>query len=210
MVNIAATKSNLIKSKEKLNFLTEGYDILDKKRKVLLQTYREKLNERNAYAKEVNEILTDLRIKLNRLKIYMGQQQLLEVSQSINEDDSIEINEQIYMQSKLPKISFDTGKLSLSYSFNNTPIIFDEIVISVKDIKKAIFKLSELDSVVYFLNSQLKKTEKKVNSLEKVQIPKFQNIVKDISSQIEEKEREEFSKAKIVKNKTQQKNQKDH
>ena len=46
---------------------------------------------------------------------------------------------------------------------------------------------------------EIRKANKKVNSLEKIQIPDKTNLIKNISQSLEEKEREEFSKTKIVK-----------
>ena len=55
--NVAATKANLIKAKDELKLLVGGYDILDKKRKALMQAYDSKIKERNELNDKVNETI---------------------------------------------------------------------------------------------------------------------------------------------------------
>lgn len=197
---LAATKSNLIKSKEQLNLMNQGYDILDKKRKALLQQYNEKIDERNRANDQVNESIKIAKKAIKKAIITMGERNLQAISKSIPEDNSIALNEVDFMQTSMYKISFDEKKLDLSYSFYSTNILFDQALLSLNDLKAKVYKLAELDSTINNLNINIKRTSKKVNSLEKVQIPKYEELIKEISSQIEEKEREEFSKTKIVKN----------
>ena len=105
------------------------------------------------------------------------------------------------MQTKIFEINFDEKKLDLSYSLNLTNSLFDEALLSLNDLKEKVYKLAELDTTIKNLDTEIKKTSKKVNSLEKVQIPNYEAIIKLISGQIEEREREEFSKTKIIKDK---------
>ena len=105
------------------------------------------------------------------------------------------------MQTKVYDISFEPSKLNLSYSFYETNEAFDLALLSFNELKDKLYKLAELDTTINNLDRQIKKTSKKVNSLEKVQIPKTEERIKTITSLIEEKEREEFSKTKMVKDK---------
>ena len=103
------------------------------------------------------------------------------------------------MQTEIAKIDYEEKDLSLSYSFYQTNHLLDEALISFNDLRNDIFALAELDSLINKLDVEIKKASKKVNSLEKMQIPQKKELIKDISSKLEEKEREEFSKTKIVK-----------
>lgn len=197
---IAATKSNLIAIKDKLDLMNQGYDILDKKRKVLFQLYLEKIKQRDEFRKEVSDTIDNVLKKIKNSEILLGREKIKEISQTIPEDNSLKLVYKTLMQTKIPIVEFEKSKLSLSYSFNSTNSVFDETVYELSEVKEKIFKLAEYDTAIYNLNREMKKVEKKVNSLSKVQIPKYERVLKEISSQIEEKEREEFSKTKIVKN----------
>lgn len=198
-IKVPATKANLIKAQDQLALMNQGYDILDKKRKALLQQYNLKIDERNKVNEEVNQTIKSVHKDIKKAIISVGEEGLREVAGSIPEDDSINLEEISFMQTTMYKIGFTEKKLDLSYSFYSTNIHFDQALIALNDLKKKVYRLAELDTTINNLNKEMKKTSKKVNSLDKVQIPKYKDLIKEISSQIEEKEREEFSKTKMVK-----------
>lgn len=198
-IKVPATKANLIKAEDKLNLMNQGYDILDKKRKALLKEYNLKIDERNSLNDEVNETIASVHKSIKKALITIGEDQLMELAGSIPEDRSIRLKEKEFMQTTMYQIEFDQEKLDLSYSFYSTNILFDQALLDLNELKEKVYKLAGLDSTINNLNREIKKTSKKVNSLDKVQIPKYQALIKDISSQIEEKDREEFSKTKMVK-----------
>lgn len=203
MNKLAPTKANLLKSKEQLKLMIQGYDILDKKRKVLFQMYRQKIDEKNKFKDEVNKVIKEVEHSIKVAVVSIGKESLKEIAQSIPIDDSLIVKEKEIMQTKIPEIIFNNDKLKLSYSFQETGILFDKAVFSLNELKSKVFKLAQLETTINNINREIAKTTKKVNSLEKIQIPNLKSIIKDISSQIEEKEREEFSKTKIVKTKKQ-------
>lgn len=201
----APTKANLMKAKSQLELINEGYDILDKKRKALIGQYNAKINQRNELNKIVNSYIKDVKKNIKKAIVTTGEDRLKSIALSVPIDNSISLKEKKFMQTKIFEISFDEKKLDLSYSLNLTNSLFDEALISLNDLKEKVYKLAELDTTIKNLDTEIKKTSKKVNSLEKVQIPNYKSIIKSISGQIEEREREEFSKTKMVKDKKIQK-----
>lgn len=197
----APTKANLIEAKDYLKLLQGGLDILDKSRKTLIGAYDSKINQRNELNDDVNRTIAKVSSNFKRAMITMGESRLDDISKVVPVDNSIKLREDEFMQTKVYDIDFKPTKLNLSYSFYETNESFDLAVLSFNELKYKIYKLAELDTTINNLDRQIKKTSKKVNSLEKVQIPKTEERIKTISSLIEEKEREEFSKTKMVKDK---------
>lgn len=197
--NVAATKANLIKAKEELNLLEGGYDILDKKRKALIGAYDSKIKERNDLNEKVNETIKKVSHDFKKVLVSIGESDLDSISKTVPIDNSISLKVDKFMQTEISEIHFEDVKLNLSYSFYETNSGFDEAILSFNKLRSKIFKLAELDTTINSLDREIKKTSKKVNSLDKVQIPKYKEMIKTISQSIEEKEREEFSKTKIVK-----------
>lgn len=197
----APTKANLLKAKNQLSLINEGYDILDKKRKALIGQYNAKINQRNELNKIVNSCIKDVKKNIKKAIVTTGEDRLKSIALSVPLDESITLKEKKFMQTKIFEIDFDSKKLDLSYSLNLTNSLFDEALLSLNDLKEKVYKLAELDTTIKNLDTEIKKTSKKVNSLEKVQIPNYKAIIKSISSQIEEREREEFSKTKMIKDK---------
>ncbi|MCI7238411.1 MAG: V-type ATP synthase subunit D [Anaerococcus sp.] len=196
---LSATKANLLKAKEELKLLSGGYEILDKKRKALMKAYDDKVKDRNSLNEEVNKTLSNIKENFKRVMITLGEADLDSISRSVPIDNSLEITSSKFMQTEISKIEFEEVGLNLSYSFYETNAAFDLAILSFNTLRSKIFKLAELDTTITSLNNEISKTSKKVNSLEKVQIPKYKEIIKTISQSLEEKEREDFSKTKIVK-----------
>lgn len=194
-----ASKANLIKAKEELKLLDVGLDILDKKRKALMNAHESKIKDRDSLNKKVNQTMNDVSHSFNKAMASIGQAKLESLAGLIPIDNSIETKNTKFMQTDMAEVSFNPKKLSLSYSFYQTNSLFDEALIAFNRLRADIFKLAELDSTINNLEIEIRKSNKKVNSLEKIQIPQKTELIKNISQSIEEKEREEFSKTKIVK-----------
>ncbi len=194
-----ASKANLIKAKEELKLLDVGLDILDKKRKALMNAHESKIKDRDSLNKKVNQTMNDVSHSFNKAMASIGQAKLESLAGLIPIDNSIETKNTKFMQTDMAEVSFNPKKLSLSYSFYQTNSLFDEALIAFNKLRADIFKLAELDSTINNLEIEIRKSNKKVNSLEKIQIPQKTALIKNISQSIEEKEREEFSKTKIVK-----------
>lgn len=197
----APTKANLIAAKDHLKLLNGGLDILDKSRKALIQAHDSKIKQRDELNDDVNDTIKKVSKNFKKAMITMGESKLDDISRIVPVDNSIELKENEFMQTKVYDINFVPTMLNLSYSFYETNEAFDIALLSFNELKYKIYKLAELDTTINNLDRQIKKTSKKVNSLEKVQIPKTEERIKTISSLIEEKEREEFSKTKMVKDK---------
>lgn len=67
------------------------------------------------------------------------------------------------------------------------------------EIRYLIYELAEVEIAVFRLAEEIKKTQKRANALDKIQIPKFTVIVKSIENTLAEKEREDFFRLKKVK-----------
>ncbi|WP_311480024.1 V-type ATP synthase subunit D [uncultured Anaerococcus sp.] len=194
-----ASKANLIKAKDELKLLEVGLDILDKKRKALMNAHDSKIKDRDDLNIKVNETMAKVRHSFNKALASIGEEKLENLAGLIPIDNSIKLSTSKFMQTDIAEIEFEEKKLSLSYSFYQTNALLDKALIDFNKLRSDLFKLAELDSTINNLQIEIRKANKKVNSLEKIQIPNKTDLIKNISQSIEEKEREEFSKTKIVK-----------
>ena len=67
------------------------------------------------------------------------------------------------------------------------------------DLLEQIAQLAELEGAVFNIANDIQKTQKRVNALKHVFIPKYTEIVKRIELVLEEKDREEFIRLKTAK-----------
>ena len=65
--------------------------------------------------------------------------------------------------------------------------------------------LAEVDNSVFRLANAIKKTQTRANALKNIVIPRYETTAKFIENSLEEKEREEFSRQKVIKNQKERK-----
>ena len=56
-----------------------------------------------------------------------------------------------------------------------------------------------VENAAYRLATNIKKTQKRANALKNITIPMYTNLVYTINNALEEKEREEFTRLKVIK-----------
>lgn len=101
---------------------------------------------------------------------------------------------------ELPKIGADIEPVSEPvYPMSLTNSAFDYAYICFNRVKELTVRLAEVENSIYRLAVAIKKTQKRANALKNIMIPRFQNQVRFITNALEEKEREEFSRQKVIK-----------
>ena len=86
-----------------------------------------------------------------------------------------------------------------TYGVSQTNSQLDKAFIEFDKVKKITVTLAEVENSIYRLSNAINKTQRRANALKNIIIPKNESIVKYISNALEEKEREEFSRLKVIK-----------
>ena len=68
-----------------------------------------------------------------------------------------------------------------------------------RKVKDLTVKLSMVENAAYRLAGNIKKTQKRANALQNITIPMYTSLVYTITNALEEKEREEFTRLKVIK-----------
>ena len=89
------------------------------------------------------------------------------------------------------------------FGFNTTNTALDNAFQKFTEVKVLTTELAEIENSVYRLADSIKKTQKRANALKNIMIPRFEETVKFITDALDEKDREEFSRMKVIKAKKQ-------
>ncbi|MBP2024629.1 V-type ATP synthase subunit D [Peptoniphilus stercorisuis] len=196
---IVPTKANLIATKSALNFAKKGYDLLDKKRTVLIKEMMD-LNKRAMKLQEVIEkTFEESYTALEDATITMGSESMYEIAKSTPKEKEYEIISRSVMGVEIPEIKYEKEGLKTEYSIHKTTTAFDEATVDMINIEYLIYELAQVETSVFRLAQEIKKTQKRANALDKIQIPKYTDIVNEIENILAEKEREDFFRLKKVK-----------
>jgi V/A-type H+-transporting ATPase subunit D len=198
---IAPTKANLIKSKETLNFSIKGYELLDKKRNVLIREMMGMINEAKTIQARIEDIFNESYDALKYANMTMGSNAVEDMAINIPMNENFKILKKSVMGVELPLVIDESVDISITYGMFRTNAALDISITKMNQMNKLIYELAQIENSVFKLAVEIKKTSKRANSLDKIQIPKYKGIVKYIQEVLEEKEREDFFRLKKVKSK---------
>ncbi|MGB3365874.1 MAG: V-type ATP synthase subunit D [Acidaminobacteraceae bacterium] len=201
MDKLVPTKANLIKSKSMLTFSLNGFELLDKKRNVLIREMIGLMDRANKIQEEIKIIFAEAFTALQISNVTMGTSRVEDIALSIPYEPSYNILLTSVMGVELPTIVFEHEEVEAYYGFFRTNPSLDNAVENFRRVRFLLYELSEVETSVYKLAIEIKKTQKRANALDKIQIPKYKEIVKNIEEVLEEKEREDFFRLKKVKEK---------
>ena len=193
------TKGNLMLAKNSLALAHQGYDLMDKKRNILLKELMSLIDEAKDIQNEIDVTFTRAYACLQRANIEQGISKVQEIAFTVPIEDSIRIQARSIMGTEIPHIKYDEKQNNLTYSFGNTHESIHMAREAFRQVKELTIKLAEVENSAYRLANNIKKTQKRANALKNITIPMYDNLVKNINNALEEKEREEFTRLKVIK-----------
>lgn len=192
------TKGNLIATKKSLALAKVGFDLLDKKRNILIREMMALIDRASQIQSTIDDAFSNAYRALEKANITLGFCD--EISKTIPVEDSVQLDYRSIMGVEIPICSINSEvNSSLYYGLGNTNARLDEAVALFAKAKELTVELAEIENSVYRLAISIKKTQKRANALKNIMIPKFEGDVKFITDALDEKDREEFSRLKVIK-----------
>lgn len=199
-LNTFPTKGNLILAKNSLVFSKQGYELMDKKRNILIRELMELIDSAKDIQAELDETFSAAYRALQKANIEMGIYNVEELSHAIPEENSIRIKTRSIMGTEIPLVEYDEKKdTTPSYGFYDTRLSLDEACKHFNKVKELTIRLSMIENAAYRLATNIKKTQKRANALKNITIPYYSTLTVTIANALEEKEREEFTRLKVIK-----------
>ncbi|HAZ10840.1 MAG TPA: V-type ATP synthase subunit D [Candidatus Omnitrophica bacterium] len=198
-INIAATKTNLLKSKKLLSLTREGHSLLDEKRRILVNELTSIVHIVDRIQRKVDTALQEAYGLVDRAVVIMGRKRLEELSFSIDIKTSLSISERRVMGVSLPIITMNVKENPPYYSSHEVSFYVDEVMVKFKEALKLITQLAEKKIALIRIAKEVQKTIRKVNALEKIYLPFYEDSVKYINDRLDEYDREAFSMLKLIK-----------
>ena len=193
------TKGNLMLAKNSLALAHQGFDLMDKKRNILLKELMSLIDEAKDIQEEIDATFTRAYACLQRANIEHGISKVQELAFTVPIEESIRIQTRSIMVTEIPHIKYDARQNDLTYSFSTTHESIDIVREAFREVKDLTIKLAEVENSAYRLATNIKKTQKRANALKNITIPMYTNLVYTINNALEEKEREEFTRLKVIK-----------
>lgn len=195
----APTKTNLLKEKRSLILALQGYDLLEKKREILVIELLKRMDELGLLEKEIQALTDKAYVHLRKMLLAVGRERALALSSKPVRSISLKTMSVSISGMNLPTIAAEAGRPVLNYSFINSFAVCDETVIEFSELLQKLAAAAGLRSIVWRLAREVKKTQRRVNALDKMVIPRSGEIVKFIESTLDERDRESLFAVKLLK-----------
>lgn len=197
MSNVVPTKANLMAMQKSLSLAKLGYELMDRKKNILVHEMMQLVDEAREVEKNINAVYVKAYKSLEMANITLGL--CSNYARCVPIDESLTVDYKSVMGVEIPVITCDEPQLKNYYGFDSTNSYLDEAYFNFNEAKKLTVRLAETQSAIFRLADAVKKTQKRANALNNVLIPQFTADIKRISEALDEKEREDFTTLKVVK-----------
>ncbi len=197
-VQAVPTKGNLMNTKKSLSLAKMGYELMDKKRNILIREMMMLIDKANHIQGKIDDAYAEAYQALQTANIIHGY--CSEISKTIPVENSLTLEYRSVMGVEIPIVKMDEpDRTKLHFGLNTTSSTLDNAFQKFTEVKVLTAELAEIENSVYRLADAIKKTQKRANALKNIMIPKFEETVKFITDALDEKDREEFSRMKVIK-----------
>ena len=198
-LELPPTKSNLLALRSSLDFAREGFDLLEQKRQILIFELMSRLEAAKRVQAQVDEALAAAFATLREDALRSGSDALYRESLGIVRNHNVEVNARSVMGISLPAVEATHEKPRPEFSPGSGSVLSDEVMRRFTEALDSIARLAEIENAVARLASEVRRTQRRVNALEKVFIPDYADTIAYIDDVLEEREREQFVIMKMAK-----------
>ncbi len=198
-VQAVPTKGNLMNAKKSLALARNGYELLDRKRNILIREMMTLIDHANEIQAQIDDAYEEAYFALQTANISNGFCE--DISNAVPVEDGLHLDSRSVMGVEIPILTIDESEnyTYLHYGTRTTNSAVDKTFILFNKVKILTVELAEIENSVYRLADSIKKTQKRANALKNIMIPRFEETVKFITDALDEKDREEFSRLKVIK-----------
>ncbi|MFA4945377.1 MAG: V-type ATP synthase subunit D [Lentisphaeria bacterium] len=200
-LNTAPTKSNLQSLKRDLALATEGFSLLDQKREILVLELMRLLEQVREARRQLEARRQAAYATLKKAATANGYHQLRATAAGIRYEHRVREGQRIVAGVRVPDFGVEHGEFRSQFGFAGTDSLVDRTMAEFLELLKAVSRMAQLETAVWQLARELKKTQRRVNALEQLFIPAYQDTRKWIQETLEGKELESFFVLKLLKKK---------
>jgi len=198
-LKISPTRSNLISTRQRLALARKGHDLLDRKREVLVMEIERMIDDAGRVQQQVQEQFRRAYTSIEGARAIMGTERVRRMALARPKEVDVHITLRSVMGVEVPSVSYQVPKRGPLYGLGDTSVLLDQAQQKWGDVLALMGQLAQKVTTVWRLALELRRTQRRVNALENIFIPSYEETVTYIEDTLEEREREELFRTKLAK-----------
>lgn len=192
-LNVNPTRMELSKLKKKLQSARRGHKLLKDKRDELMRQFMILIKENRQLRSEVEMAIAEAD-KYMAVAGSVMQREVLETALMIPKQEvELEVSEKNVMSVYIPEFrtKYKTSDTSDIYSYGTafTSTDLDGAVSALSEVFPKMIRLAEVEKACQLMADEIEKTRRRVNALEHIMIPDYEETIKYITMKLSENER---------------------
>jgi len=203
VMNVNPTRMELTNLKRKLVTARRGHKLLKDKRDELMRRFLDLVRENKELRRQVEQGIKEANKHMSVARSVMSDAALDVALMMPAQEMSLEIEEKNVMSVMLPvfdvklKTADENDIYSYGYAFTSSDLDFS--VKALSDIMPLMLRLAEVEKSCQLMSAEIEKTRRRVNALEHVMIPRYEETIKYITMKLDENERSSTTRLMKVK-----------
>lgn len=194
---VLPTKGNLLQLKRNYKLAVLGQDLMEQKKNILVSEMLQLLASAAKMRNEIEDAYKRAYRALQEANITLGV--VKDIAKAVPIDNNISLSSRSVMGVDLPVVKYQKPEIKLTYGLGSTNTKFDYAYVAFQKARDLTLELAQVDNSAYRLASAIRKAQKRANALKNVVIPGLNQNIAYIIGVLEEREREEFSRMKMIK-----------
>ena len=198
-LRLSPTRSNLLVVRQRLTLARQGHKLLESKRDVLMIEIMRLIADAERVRSTAQVRFERAYVAIEEARVAEGTERLRRFALAMPHGTELRITPRSIMGVVVPSVSFHMPPRRPLFGFGNSSVQLDRAELAWGEVVDLLGELSEKVTTVWRLAQELRRTQRRVNALENIYIPTYEETLSYIEDTLAEKDRDELFRAKRAK-----------
>ena len=189
-LQVKPTRMELTNLKKKRKVAARGHKLMKDKRDEMVRRFIASARRNKELREQVEQKLSAAMGQFVLARAEMSGEAIEEALAYPARPATVSVDTQHVLSLKMPKLSLETSDtFDYPYGFMNTSAELDSAVAAFAEVLPMLIELAEVEKICNSLADEIEKTRRRVNALEYVMIPQFDEAIREIKMKLDENDR---------------------
>ena len=200
---VLPTKINLIRLKQRQKIVKKIQKLLEDKRDILLIYLRRAIADYQRYYDEYSEHLEKAQQYMSLAFVQSGALESKQEVVYMPETLKAKVAAKSAFGVKIPVVEFESSNVSSNLSLVFSSPYMDAAREEMEKAMKSLAKALNAEMSMYRIMNELRRTQRLINAIKYSVLPDIQKNIKFVKQVLDDRQREEFMRLKLIRNKLQ-------